>query len=105
MAETSPEYGPAATVAVVGLGQRGLPVAAQYASRGLRVIGRDANPAVVAAVPQAHHDACRDLDLAAALPGRRVVLDGRYTLDPGRVEAAGVLYLGIGRGARVPVLA
>ena len=37
-------------VAVVGLGQIGLPLAVQYASRGHRVIGCDVDPAVVAAV-------------------------------------------------------
>ncbi|TMF53528.1 MAG: nucleotide sugar dehydrogenase [Chloroflexi bacterium] len=37
-------------VAVVGLGKIGLPLAAQYAARGLSVIGCDVNPDVVAAV-------------------------------------------------------
>ncbi|HEY3078861.1 MAG TPA: NAD(P)-binding domain-containing protein [Chloroflexota bacterium] len=56
MAEASPEYGPHTTVAVVGLGKVGLPVAAQYAARGLSVIGCDTDPRVVAAVNrgQAH---------------------------------------------------
>jgi UDP-N-acetyl-D-mannosaminuronate dehydrogenase len=35
------------TVAVVGLGKIGLPLAAQYAARGFRVIGCDINPRVV----------------------------------------------------------
>ncbi len=38
------------TIAVVGLGKIGLPLAAQFAGRGQRVIGCDINPAVVAAV-------------------------------------------------------
>ena len=38
------------TVAVVGLGKIGLPLAAQFAGAGARVIGADVNPAVVAAV-------------------------------------------------------
>ncbi|HUS17487.1 MAG TPA: nucleotide sugar dehydrogenase [Chloroflexia bacterium] len=38
------------TVSVVGLGKIGLPLAAQFAGRGARVIGCDINPAVVAAV-------------------------------------------------------
>jgi nucleotide sugar dehydrogenase len=59
---------------------------------------------VDAVVLQAHHDAYHDLDLAA-LPGCRVVLDGRNALDRTRVEAAGMVYLGIGRGNRVPALA
>src|SRR5207245_3246986 len=37
-------------VAVVGLGKIGLPLAAQYAARGLSVTGCDVNPDVVAAV-------------------------------------------------------
>jgi nucleotide sugar dehydrogenase len=38
------------TVAVVGLGKIGVPLAAQYTSQGQRVIGCDINPAVVGAV-------------------------------------------------------
>lgn len=38
------------TIAVVGLGKIGLPLAAQFAGRGQRVIGCDINPAVVEAV-------------------------------------------------------
>ncbi|HUS16061.1 MAG TPA: NAD(P)-binding domain-containing protein, partial [Chloroflexia bacterium] len=38
------------TVSVVGLGKIGLPLAAQFAGRGARVVGCDINPAVVAAV-------------------------------------------------------
>src|SRR6187402_3367659 len=37
-------------VAVVGLGKIGLPLAVQYASRGLTTVGLDVNPAVVADV-------------------------------------------------------
>ncbi|MGE0687015.1 MAG: NAD(P)-binding domain-containing protein, partial [Dehalococcoidia bacterium] len=37
-------------VAVVGLGKIGLPLAAQYASKGATVIGCDVNAAVVEAV-------------------------------------------------------
>jgi nucleotide sugar dehydrogenase len=43
-------YGPGSTVAVVGLGKIGLPLAARFASRGMRVIGCDADPDVVEAV-------------------------------------------------------
>ena len=42
----NPQY----TVAVIGLGKIGLPLAAQFAGAGARVIGADRNPAVVAAV-------------------------------------------------------
>lgn len=41
---------PGLTVAVVGLGKIGLPLAAQYAVKGQTVIGCDINPEVVAAV-------------------------------------------------------
>src|SRR6476620_10786207 len=43
---SEPQY----TIAVVGLGKIGLPLAAQFAGQGQRVIGCDINPAVVAAV-------------------------------------------------------
>jgi nucleotide sugar dehydrogenase len=42
------------TVAVVGLGKIGLPLAVQYAQHGRRVIGCDSNPAVVATVNAGH---------------------------------------------------
>src|SRR5438876_11568556 len=40
----------ASTVAVVGMGKIGLPLAVQYALHGWRVIGCDSNPEVVEAV-------------------------------------------------------
>jgi len=40
----------ASTVAVVGLGKIGLPLAAQFAAKGMQVIGCDINPEVVAAI-------------------------------------------------------
>jgi UDP-N-acetyl-D-mannosaminuronate dehydrogenase len=51
---------------------------------------------VRAVILQAAHAAYRDLDLAA-LPGVELVLDGRNALDRGRIEAAGIRYLGVGR--------
>ena len=39
-------------IAVIGLGKIGLPIAAQYASKGHRVIGGDINPEVVRAVSE-----------------------------------------------------
>jgi len=51
---------------------------------------------VRAAILQAAHAAYRDLD-PAALPGLEVLLDGRNALDRGRIESAGVRYLGVGR--------
>ncbi len=44
------EAGTAGTVAVVGAGKMGLPLAAQFASHGWSVIAVDVNPAVVAAI-------------------------------------------------------
>ena len=44
------EEGTAGTVAVVGAGKMGLPLAAQFATHGWRVIAVDVNPAVVDAV-------------------------------------------------------
>ncbi len=49
-----------------------------------------------AAILQADHAAYRELDFAA-LPGLEVVLDGRNALDPERVAALGLRYLGVGR--------
>jgi nucleotide sugar dehydrogenase len=51
---------------------------------------------VQAAILQAAHAPYRDLDVAA-IPGLEVLLDGRNALDRGRVEAAGIRYLGVGR--------
>jgi nucleotide sugar dehydrogenase len=45
---------PTYTVAVVGLGKIGLPLAAQYTSQGQYVVGCDINPAVVDAVNAGH---------------------------------------------------
>ncbi|HEY3111141.1 MAG TPA: 3-hydroxyacyl-CoA dehydrogenase NAD-binding domain-containing protein, partial [Chloroflexota bacterium] len=52
----APWYGPGTTVAVVGLGKIGLPLATQFASRGMSVVGCDSNAEVVATVKrgQAH---------------------------------------------------
>jgi nucleotide sugar dehydrogenase len=52
--------------------------------------------AVRAAVVQAPHAAYQTLDLAT-IPGLELLLDGRNALDPDRVRAAGIAYLGIGR--------
>jgi nucleotide sugar dehydrogenase len=66
-------YGPGTTVAVVGLGKIGLPLAAQYASRGLNVIGCDINAAVVASVNRGQSHILEEADLdervAAAVAG------------------------------------
>jgi nucleotide sugar dehydrogenase len=76
--------------------------AAELTGLGLEPYDLTAPSPIDAVVLQAYHDAYRDLDLAT-LPGCRVVLDGRNALDPASVGAAGMLYLGVGRGGRVPV--
>jgi len=64
--------------------------------RGFEPYDLQAPVPVRAAILQAAHSAYRDLD-PAALPGLEVLLDGRNALDRGRVESAGVRYLGVGR--------
>ncbi len=85
----------------------------ELARRGARVVAHDplhsddelralgfqpcAVPCAAAAVVvQAWHDAYVGLDLTA-FAGLRAVLDGRNAFDRRRVEAAGILYAGIGR--------
>jgi nucleotide sugar dehydrogenase len=57
-------FGPGTTVAVVGLGKIGLPLAAQFASRGMSVIGCDANPEVVATVGRGQSHVVEEAGLA-----------------------------------------
>ncbi|MGH2392108.1 MAG: nucleotide sugar dehydrogenase [Candidatus Limnocylindria bacterium] len=64
--------------------------------RGFEPYDLQAPVPVRAAILQAAHAAYRDLD-PAALPGLEVLLDGRNALDRGRIESAGVRYLGVGR--------
>jgi nucleotide sugar dehydrogenase len=52
---------------------------------------------VRAAILQAGHAAYRDLDFGS-IPGLELVVDGRNVLDRAAVRAAGVDYVGIGRG-------
>jgi nucleotide sugar dehydrogenase len=77
---------------------------AELAALGLVPYDLAQPSSVDAVVLQAYHDAYHQLDFAA-LPGCQVVLDGRNALPRQRVEAAGMVYIGIGRGGRVPVLA
>ncbi len=51
---------------------------------------------VQAAVVQAGHEAYRTMD-PGAIPGLRLLVDGRNALDAAPFEAAGVAYVGIGR--------
>jgi nucleotide sugar dehydrogenase len=55
----------ASTVAVVGLGKIGLPLAVQYAQRGRRVIGCDSNPEVVETVNAGKSHVQEEAELAS----------------------------------------
>jgi nucleotide sugar dehydrogenase len=68
-------------VAVIGLGKIGLPLAAQYAAKGLTVIGCDVRPEVIAAVNAGHSHILEEPGLAEAVA--QAVADGRLraTLD------------------------
>ena len=69
------------TVAVVGLGKIGLPLAVQYAKHGWRVIGCDVNPAVVQTVNAGHSHVHEEPGMEADVA--RLVRDGllRATTD------------------------
>lgn len=56
-----------ATVAVVGLGKIGLPLAIQYIRCGRRVIGCDANPKIVAAIKAGRSQIHEEFDLPDAV--------------------------------------
>ncbi|HEX3002628.1 MAG TPA: nucleotide sugar dehydrogenase [Angustibacter sp.] len=64
-------------ITVVALGKIGLPLAAQFARKGHRVIGADVNPAVVDAVNRGEEPFPGEAHLAQTL--REVVGDGRLT--------------------------
>src|SRR5690349_3953186 len=61
--------GTAGTVAVVGAGKMGLPLCAQFASHGWRVIAVDVQPAVVAAINEGRSHVDEEPDLAAMVAG------------------------------------
>lgn len=56
-------------------------------------------PTVDAVVLQADHAGFAELDWSSVRPGT-LVLDGRNTLDPERIRACGLEYLGVGRRGR-----
>ncbi len=58
------QEGTAGTVAVVGAGKMGLPLCAQFASHGWRVIAVDVQPAVVAAINEGRSHVGEEPDLA-----------------------------------------
>ena len=69
-----PEQARPMTVAVVGLGKIGLPLAVQYAQHGYRVLGCDSNERVVAAINAGHSHVQEEAELATAVP--RLVKEG-----------------------------
>jgi nucleotide sugar dehydrogenase len=73
------------TVAVVGLGKIGLPLAAQFASKGWKVIGCDVMPGVVAAVNRGEAHVREEAGLAEAVA--RAVAEGRLTATTETTEA------------------
>src|SRR5207245_9043381 len=62
-------------VVVVGLGKIGLPLAAQYAAKGMSVVGWYINPEVVAAVKAGRPDIREEAGVAEALA--RALIAGR----------------------------
>lgn len=66
----------------------------------IAALGLEASPLALpeadALVIQTYHPEYHDLDLGQ-YPRCRLVLDGRNVLDPARVRAAGICYVGIGR--------
>lgn len=88
------EPGTAGTVAVVGAGKMGLPLAAQFASHGWRVIAVDVNPGVVDAINAGRSHVGEEPGLAELVA--RVHAEGRLraTLDAaGAARAADVVVL------------
>ena len=82
------------TVAVVGLGKIGLPLAAQFAAKGMRVIGCDVVPSVVEAINSGHshirEEAGLEEAVASAVAGGKL----RATLDtPGAASVADAIVI------------
>src|SRR5438094_495555 len=68
-------------VAVVGLGKIGLPLAAQYASKGMNVIGCDVLPEVVATINAGHSHIHEETGLEEAVAGAVKAGRLRATVD------------------------
>jgi nucleotide sugar dehydrogenase len=73
------------TVAVVGLGKIGLPLAVQYAQHGKRVIGCDINPQVVETINAGRSHVQEEPELAIELP--RLVREGLLSATIDTTEA------------------
>jgi len=80
------EDGTAGTVAVVGAGKMGLPLAAQFASHGWRVIAVDVNPAVVDAINAGRSHVGEEPGLTELVA--RVHAEGRLRATLDAAEAA-----------------
>ncbi len=80
------EDGTAGTVAVVGAGKMGLPLAAQFASHGWRVIAVDVNPAVVDAINAGRSHVGEEPGLSDLVT--RVHAEGRLRATLDAAEAA-----------------
>jgi nucleotide sugar dehydrogenase len=75
------EPGTAGTVAVVGAGKMGLPLAAQYATHGWRVIAVDVQPAVVEAINAGRSHVAEEPGLAELVADVHAAGRLRATLD------------------------
>ncbi len=73
------------TVAVVGLGKIGLPLAVQYAQHGRRVIGCDIDPQVVETINAGQSHVLEEPELATELP--RLVREGLLSATASTKEA------------------
>jgi nucleotide sugar dehydrogenase len=83
---TRPYFPASSTVAVVGLGKIGLPLAVQYALHGHRVIGCDINPGVVESVNAGKSPVLEEPELAVEVA--RVVEGGLLSATVQTTEAA-----------------
>jgi nucleotide sugar dehydrogenase len=80
------------TVAVVGLGKIGLPLAAHFASKGMRVIGCDVLPSVVDAINSGRSHVREEAGLEEAVASAVAGGNLRATLDtPGAAAEADVI--------------
>jgi nucleotide sugar dehydrogenase len=73
------------TIAVVGLGKIGLPLAVQYAQNGRRVIGCDINPSVVETINAGQSHVQEEPELATEVP--RLVREGLLSATANTTEA------------------
>ncbi len=83
---------PAQTVSVVGLGKIGLPLAAQFAGKGLHVIGCDVLPGVIETINGGHSHIHEETGLEEAVTAAVAKGNLRATTDtPGAVAGSNVV--------------